>query len=1320
MFRRFCYFLIVLLTLMGVFAFGLVDGVVAEKELMGLFAEGGLLTIDFENGDWREWLEVWDEGTQSNVVDSKVAEGVLHLDDAKQAVLNFPIETGMLVHYHFRVSGLPEEAGTLVMAEMMNRRGGVGLYGQHLGGGYFRVFEEGKTLMEEGLWGDEFVVGEEWQDYFFWLDPNGMRMVMWTFDPNNLDVIRGASFELPNDWQGETWGLNFARDYFMWEGTPYLDEIEILVDRVVVSGMAPRDYLVSIGAGQVPIGEFLSLPAMAFGENDEGDKMTTEREGMGFPETAMPMQEYVIDEDDFVPVPFDELMSEPVYMLDLVFKGTKKLFEEGADDMRNNQGGEFGFVAEKRFVNEDEFLFRTTYEPAFVALNKTLTDFYTLNSVKGRAIYLNFKASEVEELRFALVGNDGVEFGISFEEDMIPRLFVVGEEEVYPLMFGEEEPPTLEMEEWYHFVLGVDEMGHCRGVFWPMDDFLHDGAFLDWDLTAFENGERFLNQPWEFVMEFDEMSAVTLKEYGVYAFENYAAMKEDEAFLHEDFVPNEGTHLAEMGIAPAFFADELEKNEDGSFSVKAFDSGEDANDDTPAFVWRIHPEVNDVIRSVVVTFDLFEVGRPTNRFGAVGYHENDNSIGFVGYERGFLMGLYNFDGMTKNVIAEDRSYQDHFGRLPHGGVQLDVEEIVAMFAEIGEDEDRFWSIEEMLQLPSAFGMNLNEYVERVGATVQIEIPYGVFSRYRPDLTLQFLRGARFANLQAFLVVEDDFEGDDAALVEAVLAPIEVNEDLWICGEIVTENDCQPYVSGLEAEINDYAPWTNLFFDERVFDGANLAEKVMLMDVDWGKTFRMPVADFDLGELEDDVEGDFVLVPEALPRLLTVSRWYEAPGDGSLSDLHQNTLRFVFEMMRDEETGLIHGIWDFGSNQLVAEEFTYANLPLLFFLQPVLSEEEFLAYAEAIFVNEFFEWQGRYYYAPGGVTMEDGKAQFVLALDDFDFEALRFYDFMRDVSLFDFFDLKMAADFYEGIGRSFGFYLNQMEDVKTHLPAERIEVWLDADGKAIVRPESEVFRIGQDFFTSLWMGYEGMGDMFGFKFFSVNDLAYQCFLGESQAGDVGCVQSFGLKTEDGFASLLEYVRVYRFTSGLIADAQKMNLYMYDFLRMTNANERFAPAYDVFSGEMILEDGVGEKVMADDAWMFLSDWERMRMRFGTAFDLMSWMSIAGKFSDEELILQGLNATLISMRLLHEEFEQDFDGEDVTDISFFATHGVRITKDFYLFYERTFGVFRMPAMETFAWQESVKEYLTRFFYEVRRPMTEEEMRLFEEMVDIPAYYE
>ena len=679
----------------------------------------------------------------------------------------------------------------------------------------------------------------------------------------------------------------------------------------------------------------------------------------------------------------------------------------------------------------------------------------------------------------------------------------------------------------------------------------------------------------------------------------------------------------------------------------------------PSYIWRLNAKVEG-IDTIVVEFDLIDTVDPDDLY-------------FYGYDRGYFIGLHNLDDVndvlfyyTENTNEWDATKIDEDpGKLSHltGENKL-------YYPELSVDMRRYAASDE-------------------NGHYSVRIPYEQFNGGARDLVLQFLPGATYDNVQIYADGGGSFDSGRLDELISEQAPVEVedfnNLTSWMGAE--AESLEGMIWRDITAQIASMRKWS----PDVISDG--------LINPDG--TTNMYLADYGLEEYEDEIVGEFGVVPEGVMALII------AVDDSDYLSFSRNRtalVTFVLDNMVDPETGLIYGVWDNAQVALVAtDRVSGATLQIASAMLATNDVDltRIQALFDAVIEHEILEIGGIYYYVPGGELNADGTIELDLA----DFAVPdSFMSYFNDMIWYGQEDQQedpMATyKMLEGFANSMELLLEGQELNPTNLPAETIRVTFNEDGSRTFESVGEFYMDNPLF--SVWSvsyGHSYATATSGFQFMMAEkfDELIEHFLTAKSDGN----EEYATQELEQARKIASY---YQNSMRIVNTCYQMYYDIYNFTKAQNGNTIFAAVYDVNTGEIILRDSVGEENGS-------APWDVYQQRFGAINTAVNYAFMNLFFHDQELSREALKMVLTTFAMFDGyvlNYEEDLDMSDPEVLSRFFEKGYSIVGNDGVWVERYFRGHSWPShsnqraafddAENFAWRdESLDEFMQRTLRQV-----------------------
>ncbi|MEA2007512.1 MAG: PT domain-containing protein [Chloroflexota bacterium] len=192
------------------------------------------------------------------------------------------------------------------------------------------------------------------------------------------------------------------------------------------------------------------------------------------------------------------------------------VFEECADAMAENEGGQFGAGATKTYnADDDVFAFGAENGGIWMPLNTHLDQFGGMEANGEQAILIKFQPLPPFSLSFTFMGPN--EFGVDFWGGGKPSLFWVVEAWKDPF------DGNLALEEggWYYTLMAIDREGNFRSVVWEENNPDNKATFSE-AFAERDQGDGYKNQSWKFIIGSNAPMTLNVAEYKVYKFSGFS------------------------------------------------------------------------------------------------------------------------------------------------------------------------------------------------------------------------------------------------------------------------------------------------------------------------------------------------------------------------------------------------------------------------------------------------------------------------------------------------------------------------------------------------------------------------------------------------------------------------------------------------------------------------------------------------------------------------------------------------------------------------------------------------------------------------------
>jgi hypothetical protein len=670
----------------------------------------------------------------------------------------------------------------------------------------------------------------------------------------------------------------------------------------------------------------------------------------------------------------------------------------------------------------------------------------------------------------------------------------------------------------------------------------------------------------------------------------------------------------------------------------------------PSYIWSLNAEVEG-IDYIVVEFDLIDTVDPDDLY-------------FYGYDRGFFIGLHNlvdlsdvlfYYTMNSNEWDATRIDEDP-GKLSH----LTAENKL-YYPELAEDMSRYTTSD-----------GNGHYTVR--------IPYEQFNGGASDLVLQFLPGATYDNVRIYVDGNESFDEGSLDELTTEQTPVEIEDfnDLvgYLWGDRVS-------VDGMmRSDVIDKIKTENRWSAKTISDA--------LINEDG--TTNMYLPDYDLEGYEDEIVGEYGVVPEGIMAVLMAVD--NNPDDPSFSQKHAALATFVLDNMVDPETGLIYGVWDNEQGVLVAtDRISGRTLQIAF--ASLRTDDRIFALIDSVIEHEIIEIGGEYFYVPGGQFSEDRTVELDLA----DFAVNEgFMSYFKDLVWYgqeegQHDDLLATYKMLEGFANSMELLLEGQEQNPTNLPAETLRVTFNADGTRTFESVGE-FHMDNVFFSIWAIAHEfnyaeatsGFQSMMAEKF----DELIEHFLAAKADGN----EEYAAQELEEAKRIASY---YQNSMRIVNTFYQMYYDVYNFTKSQDGNTIFAAGYDVNTGDVVFRDPVDEE---DGS----APWNVYQQRFGATNTAVNYALMNLFFHDQELSEESLKMVQASFGIFHFVINDDpVDISNTKDRTLFFEKGYSIVGNDGIWFERFFAGPKWPSSistraafddaENFAWRdESIEEFMLR----------------------------
>jgi hypothetical protein len=402
---------------------------------------------------------------------------------------------------------------------------------------------------------------------------------------------------------------------------------------------------------------------------------------------------------------------------------------------------------------------------------------------------------------------------------------------------------------------------------------------------------------------------------------------------------------------------------------------------------------------------------------------------------------------------------------------------------------------------------------------------------------------------------------------------------------------------------------------------------------------MHVSVYDLGEYADEVQGEYVVVPEGLVAALFVLQQ-----DSAITYSYEDRRAVVELALRMiDENGQFAGIYDISQGKIVATDRKVSALPVLSAMlllnefdgqKKVFTNAEIDSIVNLIIANNIVRVGDKLYYAPNGLSA-NGVMNF--KIDDFALNGA-FFKLMNEYSM-DPKRLKQefgCAMLMEGFANSLLLVLEGQEMNETRLPSSELRVTFSSDGNYELQP-SDAFMMKGAYVSMGLASYERMITRLN-KFTFENSGAFDSWMNKAAGdkdGNYDEKQSQNIR--EAAAMYAEFYNAYK----IINTYYESWLDIYNFVKIQSVSTSYAPGYNVHTGEMISAD----PGPIDHRFTWLLPF---KARFGTPSISMNWFLLAGMFNDEKIMADTASLTMnsydIHMSALFGALNVDFSDSDV----------------------------------------------------------------------------
>lgn len=593
----------------------------------------------------------------------------------------------------------------------------------------------------------------------------------------------------------------------------------------------------------------------------------------------------------------------------------------------------------------------------------------------------------------------------------------------------------------------------------------------------------------------------------------------------------------------------------------------------PTYTWYINGTESDIVRGIVLEFDLIDTVAPL-----------DNE--YFGYDRGYFVTLHNFETIPLTPSWRKDSENDlaKYGDTNRAAMIL--------MPELGVDMQKFATTD----------------INSDGVThVKIVIPNSQFQTASKDLALQFLPGTTFGNLAAYA------QGYELTqdIVDKILQTIDY--DSFDHEEI--KNEMLRNFNAKQSKVE-----SRFLIQDQDLNTTALGNMVEATRFNQGLyvnpdgSVNMHVSFYDLEEYKDEVQGEYVVVPEGLISAFFVLNQENGAIRYSYED-KRAVVEFALRMI--DENGQFAGIYDISQGKIVATNRKVSALPILSAMLKMNSSEQVLTHSEIdsiannIIANNIVRVGDTLYYAPNGLS-EDGVMNFVL--DDFAITG-QFFFMMNEYSMNpERLNEKFGcAILMEGFANSLQLILEGQEMNETRLPSSALKVTFSSDGSYKLEP-SDTFMMEGAYFSMGLASYEGYGQyLLNFKF--EDEGAFDSWMqkvADDKNGKYNDSQAQNIR--EGAAIYAEFYNAYK----IINTFYESWLDVYNFIKIQPISTIYAPGYNVHTGEMIYADA--GSFYSSFSWM-----TEFRKRFGTPSISMNWFQLVGLLNDDSMMADAASLTM-----------------------------------------------------------------------------------------------
>jgi len=195
-------------------------------------------------------------------------------------------------------------------------------------------------------------------------------------------------------------------------------------------------------------------------------------------------------------------------MVEAILNNPQELFGEGAVQMTENEGGQFGSGISVKQPGDGCFQFVSEDDGAYMPFNTRLMDFDGGGNPQ-QAFSMRFMPNTAENLSFTMMGMG--EIVISFESDGAYCTYVQAVEKT-PI-----DGYMLEQGKWYNIVLATDENAALRVIVWEDGN---DENHMYYERDLFIGTDDIFESNWKITLGFYSNSTLNVSEYSVYTFDS--------------------------------------------------------------------------------------------------------------------------------------------------------------------------------------------------------------------------------------------------------------------------------------------------------------------------------------------------------------------------------------------------------------------------------------------------------------------------------------------------------------------------------------------------------------------------------------------------------------------------------------------------------------------------------------------------------------------------------------------------------------------------------------------------------------------------------